>query len=900
MAAADLRALFSSNDPSFDANEAFTNREHQWALVAGALEQHLRRTGEPGFDVEDLETPRTNVIVFHGVGGVGKSTLLRKIEAALTAADQRPAQWGAPSWTERLLPVRIDLARSAAAGSDFERVILTIRLALAGTPGRPLPSFDVALRQYWEHTHPGEPLDEYMRRTGLMGRFATALPHQLQTAVSEAAALLQLPGGATAGQVTGALAQGLRERRERARALAGCSHAAALLEATPDLEALSYYPHLLAWELGQLPAKHKVTPVVLLDTFEETADRHRDLERLLQRLVYLMPNVLFVISGRSRLAWADPALHGQLDWTGPTVWPGLAPGAGAGAGGRQRLVGDLSPEDCNDHLARRLVQDGRPLIEPGVRAAITARSHGLPLHLDLAAARFLEIRRTGRTPEPADFDCTFPALLARILSDLTPEERHVLRSVTLLDAFDLDLATRAAGLDRQAPARRLAERPLVSENPYALWPYHLHGAIRSAVHADQSEDRWTAADWHQAAGRALTALGEQWTTSSATATGRMLLVACLRQGLRLARDHRLTDLGWLTDAAHAYTDDSVWEPLAPPAGGPGAGGGTRDATAGGAGGDGTGPETAADALAELLTAIARRQHEHRARTAERLTAVLDTGLLNRELTALALYYRAKAHKDLGHTQESRTGMQRVADAGGRLAPKARRGLANLARIAGDFPAALAAVPTLGWKGRHHRVAGDIHWPHGNIDQAVAAFGAARAEAEQHDAPGERAIAQVRLALALAFADPVRAGDELDLAHQLLAPLDQRATTLLAHIAALVKDAGDTGADVPGRAHGLRREITDAGLPWLSRFLEIALAFHHAVRDEHQDLADLIDRLHTLTAGGDFAYFTDIAAAMGDLPRPPRPTVRWLDGHDPVRERWHALVTDRRDRLNASF
>ncbi|MFD5557643.1 ATP/GTP-binding protein [Streptomyces sp. NPDC127068] len=891
----NLRALFSSNDPSFDANEAFTNREHQWALVAGALEQHLRRTGEPGFDVEDLETPRSNVLVFHGVGGVGKSTLLRKIEAALTAADQRPAQWGAPSWTDRLLPVRIDLARSASTGSDFERVVLTIRLALAGSPGRPLPAFDVALRRYWEHTHPGEPLDEYLRRTGLVGRFATALPQQLQTAVGEAAALLQLPGGATAGQVTGALVQGLRERRERARALAGCPHAAGLLEATPDLEALSFYPHLLAWELDELPAKYKVTPVVLLDTFEDTADRHRDFERLLQRLVYLMPNVLFVISGRSRLAWADPALHGQLDWTGPAAWPGLTPGAGAN--GRQHLIGDLSPEDCDDHLARRLVHDGRPLIEPGIRAAITARSHGLPLHLDLAVARFLEIRRTGRTPEPADFDHSFPALIARILSDLTPDERHVLRSASLLDAFDLDLATRAAGIDRHAPARQLTQRPLVSENPYALWPYHLHGAIRTALRNDQTEDHWSPADWHQAAGRALAALGEQWATASAPS--RMLLVACLRQGLRLARDHQLRDLGWLTDAAHTYTDDSVWEPLAPPTGHPGADDGGRDATVGGASDDGTGWETAADALAELLTAIARRQHEHRQRTADRLTAVLDTGLLDNELTALALYYRAKAHKDLGRTADSRTGMQQVADAGGRLAPKARRGLANLDRISGGFPAALAAVPTLGWKGRHHRVHGDIHWPHGHTSQAIAAFEAGRTEAEQHDAPGERAITQTRLALVTAFADPVRAGDELDLAHQLLAPLDQRATTLLAHVAGLIKDAGHTDSDVPGRAHGLRRDITDAGLPWLIRFLELALAFHHAVRDEHQDLADLVDRLHTLTAGGDFAYLADIAAAMGNLPHPPRPTVHWLHGHQPVRERWRELVTDRRAHLNAS-
>ncbi|WP_158754435.1 hypothetical protein [Streptomyces sp. NRRL F-2580] len=47
-----------------------------------------------------------------------------------------------------MLPIRIDLSRAASTGSDFERVILTIRLALAGALGRPMPSFDVALRNY--------------------------------------------------------------------------------------------------------------------------------------------------------------------------------------------------------------------------------------------------------------------------------------------------------------------------------------------------------------------------------------------------------------------------------------------------------------------------------------------------------------------------------------------------------------------------------------------------------------------------------------------------------------------------------------------------------------------------------------------------------------------------------
>ncbi|WP_329625956.1 ATP/GTP-binding protein (plasmid) [Streptomyces sp. NBC_01255] len=881
---ADLRALFSSNDPAgYDAVEAFTDRQNQWTAVSAALGEHLQRVTGPSFDIEDLESPRTNLIMFHGVGGAGKSTLLRKIEAALTTAEDRPTQWGAPAWTQRLLPIRIDLSRSASTGSDFERVLLTIRLALAGELGRTLPSFDVALRAYWEHTHPGEPLDEYVRRTGIAGRFTSMLPGQLQAGVGEVAAALQLPGlvGSAAGQLTSALVTALRERHERAQALAGAVRTAALLEATPDLEALSYYPHLLSWDLSQLPAKKQLTPVVLLDTFEDTADRHRDLERLLQRLVWLMPGTFFILAGRSRLQWADPALQGQLDWTGPTAWPGLgsthnvpAPRS-AERSGRQHLIGDLSPEDCETHLARRLTVEGRPLIDADIRTAITARSHGLPLHLDLAVSRFLEIRRTGRTPTPADFDCSFPALLARTLSDLTAEERQLLRSVSLLDAWDLDLATRTAGLTQQAPARRLTERPLISENLWALWPYHLHRAIRTAVREDtHSEDRWTPADWHQAASRALAALGEQWTTATAQAPSRMLLVACLRQGLRLARDHRLDDLGWLTDAAYDYTDDSIWEPLTLPADTTGA------------------PDTPADALAELLTAITRRQREHRQHTVDRLTAVLDSRLLSADLVELALYYRAKAYKDLDQGSAARAGMRQVADADGRLAPKARRGLANLSRLAGDFPSALAAVPSLGWKGRHHRVLGDIHWAHADTGRAVAAFEAGRAEAEDHGAAGERAMMQVRLALALSFADPVRAGEELALAHQLLEGLDQRSNTLLASVVALIKDAGIPG--VTDRAQVLHADIDSAGLPFLHRFVELAVAFHHAVREEDQDLAATIDRLRTLTATGDFAYFCDIAHFMAALPLPGPSPIRWTTSEDDVRSMWRGLVQARQE------
>lgn len=887
---ADLRAVFGSNDRGLSAGEAFTNRQDQWQAVATALSAHLQRVADPRFNVEDLEAPRLNVLVFYGVGGIGKTTLSRKLEAVLTGSDHRPAQWTQPPWTEgRILPVRIDLARSA--GTDFERVVLTIRLALAEL-GLPLPAFDIALRRYWEANHPSEPLEEYLHRGGLAAKFGKALPEQMQSALGDVAQALLLPGtvGSIVGQVTGVLVRALREHRQSVRALASCDRLADLLEAEPDLEALSYYPHLLAWEIARLPAKKRVTPVFLLDTFEDTGDRtRRDLERLLQHVVWLMPNCFFVITGRSRLQWADEALQGQLDWTGPAAWPALAahdgpptrttPAApGPDGAGMQILIGDFSPEDCDDYLARRLSRDGHPLIGEDVRHVITGRSHGLPLYLDLSVMRFLEIRRVGRTPQPADFDHDFPALVARTLHDLTSDERHVLRSVSLLDSFDVDLATRAAGLPRQAPAMRLTERPFVSEAPNGLWPFHLHALIRSTIrHADdQTDDRWSAHDWHQAAQRVFTALGQVWRAD--TGPNRRLLVGCLQQGLALARDYHL-ELDWLEDAAWSYVSDYIWEPIAPASARE-----PREAT----------PGTAADALVEALSTLARRQHEHRERTAARLSAIVEANLLPAGLQEMGVYYLAKAQRDLGDRAASRRNMQLVADSDGRLAPDARRGLAHLARIAGDFSTALQMARTLGWEGRGHRVAAGVWWAQGEMVRAAATYETARTEAEQHGNVGERAICQAQRAFVLAFTNPDAAEDEIDLAERLLTGVDMRATGLTVRIAALIRNAGCPDAQVEDRAQLLRTEAQLAGVVAAEAMLELGVAFHYAVRDEPAQITATIDRLRTLAQRGDYPYYADIAHFMADRQLTEPSTVSWLDGAEPTRHRWRTLVIVRRD------
>ncbi|MFD7206288.1 ATP/GTP-binding protein [Streptomyces sp. NPDC059893] len=623
--------------------------------------------------------------------------------------------------------------------------------------------------------------------------------------------------------------------------------------------------------------------MILFDSFEEIGDRtHRDFERLVQRIVWLMPNAFFVITGRNRLQWAEDGLQGQLDWTGPTAWPGLAahvPGSRATSGpeARQILIGDLSPEDCDNHLARRLAHNGQPLITPEVRRAITDRSHGLPLYLDLAVLRFLDIRRSGRLPQPEDFG-DFPALISRTVSDLTGDERHVLRSVSLLDAFSVPLAAQVAALTHDAPALRLAERPFVTADPTGLWPFHLHQVVRSAIrHADDhTDDRWSEQDWKRAAQRALAALGHEW--EQGPRRDRAMLIGCLRQGLRLARDFTL-DLGWLTDAAFAYVGDSIWEPLAP------SGNDHDDARL----------STPADALVETLSALARRQREHRARTVDRLTTVIDTALLPAELNDMATYYRAKALRDIGRTMDSRRDYQHVADSEGRLASAARRGLAQAARLAGDFPTALAAAQQLGWEGRHMRVQGDLYWVQGEPERAAAAYLAGRTEAEAHAKAGEMAHNQALRSLAVALTDPCAADDELDLAEQLLVGLDLRATTINAAIAALVRDAGHPGID--DRVRTLRTELDVAGLTSTTPTLDLAHAFHQAVLNDRDAIASTIEQLREHTDGGAFAYYIDIVHFMAGLPLPDHHTPpRWLDTEQATRSRWRSLVLRRQNLL----
>jgi hypothetical protein len=221
-------------------------------------------------------------------------------------------------------------------------------------------------------------------------------------------------------------------------------------------------------------------------------------------------------------------------------------------------------------------------------------------------------------------------------------------------------------------------------------------------------------------------------------------------------------------------------------------------------------------------------------------------------------------------------------------------LAHLSRLSGDFPQVLETAQVLGWEGRHQRMLGDVWWVQGEMERAAVAYRADRGEAGRHGAAGEAAMAQASIAFAIAFVDPARADDEIEMADRLLAGVNLRSAVITARIAALVRDAGYAG-DLQDRAAVLLAEISVSGLAYTAAKIQLVMCFHHVVLDAHDELAAGISRLRDLTQSGNYAHYVEIAHFMAGLPlREHAPRARWIDGQQRTRERWRAVVNARRD------
>ncbi|MDB1088713.1 tetratricopeptide repeat protein [Streptomyces sp. ACA25] len=875
MARVNLRAAFmSGTESTVAAQQVFTNRTNEVAAFKKSLTGlHSALDGADTSPVVDRVQGRRNVLTFYGVGGIGKTTLSQELERRLFADARAEGRNDAVS-------VWIDVSEDGA--SDIESLLLRLRAGL-GQLGNRWPAFDLALASYWARAHPGEALQEFLdsvpavrrasRSVGLSEQIAASVEHVVPADVGGLTGLAQRAAMGTY--------RAIRSRVREGRLLSECELFAELVEADADYETLSFFPYLLAWDLEQqLPRDGRRPKVcVFLDTFEVLGGQgDRTAEKFVQRCVYLMPNVLFVITGRNRIDWADGGSTGELDFTGAERWP-LLHFRNDTAEPRQHLVGYLSDSDADSYLREALTQDGEPAMPAPVRERIISSGQGLPLYLDLSVSHFVELLARGGQPSVDDFGGSFTAVATRSIRDLPKEERDLVRTAALVDRVDADLLRAGQPSLPDGCVARFLRRPFLTHDDAYELPYALHMALRSAIHeADRRlADGWSDRDRREVAGRLLRRLGERLGPRA----GRATAAQALASGLKLSGAYGVFD-GWMVRVAQQLVEAGQWTDLG------------EGLTAG---------EAEVPEFRAVRAAIKGVQLRRAGRAPEAVTVLEKAGEAvpgSSPAAQLVRVHLAHALRNKGDYTQAADLYRALLD--GEFEAVARYWLSDFDYLNGRFATALTALDHPGRdaadEGERLRLRGHIWRVNARFDAATDCYSRAIALAREEGLVAAEAKALANLAQTACWSSNTPAvGEAADAARRLLdlVPNPVELVKIRSAEAVAFALAGDhrTAREAVTGTRDLADSIGYRGGHNLADVADALLGTLTGDAQSARRARTALDE-RTRSSGGNTYWvpvvtsWTDGVAAAAEV----RPTVEWVDGPAAALGRWAAVVTRR--------
>ncbi len=380
------------------ALDVFTDREE---LIA-AFERNLAHK----------KPEEHRVLVFYGDGGIGKTTLLQKLEQLHR---QRCPQ---------ALMGRLDLAGADTTPPD----LLLYRLRRL-FPTIPFPSFSLALAEYGRRFHPeqvyGSDRKELLQGAG---PYADVLAGGLEV-------LGQLSGVGLAVSTMKAAATAQRqlsdwvERRAEPWLQRSQSLSEEQLLAQLPLQWARDFRQAISTQLDH-DWDDAITysgppPLIALDTYEtlwhsgmgRSGRRREPRERWLVDLVSELPEVLWVIGGRDRLSWEEGY---------DKAWSEAC---------EQHLVGQLSEDDARSFLAKRGIK------EPAIVEKIISQGAGVPFYLELETQLYDKTPAAERTPEV--FGGSQQEQIERLLTHLDASERATLKLLAAFGIWDRELFSQA-------------------------------------------------------------------------------------------------------------------------------------------------------------------------------------------------------------------------------------------------------------------------------------------------------------------------------------------------------------------------------------------------------------------------------------------------------------------------
>jgi tetratricopeptide (TPR) repeat protein len=257
---------------------------------------------------------------------------------------------------------------------------------------------------------------------------------------------------------------------------------------------------LLAAELDLVTPARRPCVVAFVDATERLSETGM---AMLNGIVWQLPHVLWVLTGRDWLRWADDT-NRDIPFYGATRWPGLAAAPGGGTTGepRQHLVGNLSDDDATAFLRSAISLGGLELTDAQI-SLVVRESDGLPLWLDIAVQIVRHASTDGRPVRNAELTGPFDDLVRRLLRDLAPDEQRIVRAACLVSRFDTDLVAAGAGVDAGAAARLVNRSMIIHNGVTPRLPFRLHDEVRRVVRTagPSVPGGWTESDWRAAGAR---------------------------------------------------------------------------------------------------------------------------------------------------------------------------------------------------------------------------------------------------------------------------------------------------------------------------------------------------------------------------------------------------------------
>jgi hypothetical protein len=426
------------------ALDVFTDREE---LIA-AFERNL----------EHKQPQDHRVLVFHGDGGIGKTTLLQKLEQLHR---QRCPQ---------ALMGRLDLA-----GADTMPPDLLLYRLMRIFPTIPFPSFSLALAEYGRRFHPeqvyGSDRKELLQGAG---PYADVLVSGLEVLGKLSGVELAVNAMKAAATARRQLSDWVKRRAEPWLQRSQSYSEEQLLAQLP-LQWARDFRQALSSQLDQgwddAITYNGPPPLIALDTYEtlwhsgmgKSGWRREPRERWLVDLVSELPEVLWVIGGRDRLSWDEGY---------DKAWSDAC---------EQHLVGQLSEEDARSFLAKRGIK------EPAIVEKILRQAAGVPFYLELETQLYDRTPAEERTPEM--FGVSQEKQIERLLTHLGNSERATLKLLAAFGIWDRELFSQAVThFATGYPATAAAELGRFwSIEPIGEGRWQLHNEMAHHLQADERQ-----------------------------------------------------------------------------------------------------------------------------------------------------------------------------------------------------------------------------------------------------------------------------------------------------------------------------------------------------------------------------------------------------------------------------